>query len=105
MNYYSPFYMMYPVARPSLFRTIRNSFRSINFGNILSGTQRTLNIVNQAIPLVKQIKPVVRNAGTMFKVMNEFKKTDAPWRENCKNSNCLNNEVMEEYGEGPKFFV
>ena len=95
--------MMYPIARPSLFGALRGSLRSINFGSILNGTQRTLSIVNQAIPLVKQVSPVVKNARTMFRVMNEFKKVDTPKTNNKQESNYV--ETKEEYGEGPTFFV
>lgn len=80
MNYY-PYYSYLPNSIPTsaprtagLFsRLFRNG---INWGSIINNTQKTLNIINQAIPVVKQVSPVVRNAKTMFKVMNEFKKTD-----------------------------
>lgn len=45
----------------------------INLGAILTNTQKTLNIVNQAIPLVYQVKPMVENAKTIFKVMGAVK--------------------------------
>ena len=106
MNFYNPYYMMYPITRPSLFGAIRGSLRSINFGNIINGTQRTLNLINQAIPLVKQVSPVVKNAKTMFKVMNEFKKTDTPKTENNNyQNNNLHDDGAAEYEDGPKFFI
>ncbi|MBR3363039.1 MAG: hypothetical protein IKG40_03840 [Bacilli bacterium] len=106
MNYYNPYFMMYPSAGPRLFGSIRNSLRGLNFSGILNGTQRTLNIINQAIPLVKQVRPVLRNAGTMFKVMNEFKKTDTHKNINSNyHNNYSNDENMEKYDEGPKFFL
>ena len=104
MNFYNPYY--FPVARPSLFGTLRNS---INFSSILNGTQRTLNIINQAIPLVKQVSPVMKNARTMFRVMNEFKKVGG---NNLPNNTLNNSSAIEKktdnstnYEEGPKFFV
>ena len=48
----------------------------INWANLLSNTQKTLNIVNQAIPLVYQVKPIVNNARTMFKIASEEKMSD-----------------------------
>jgi len=106
MNYYNPYYMFYPMpmARPGLFSALRGSLRGINFNSIFNGTQRTLNVINQAIPLVKQVTPVMKNAKTMFRVMNEFKKTDNP-RRSTNNYNIANKNSHEEYGEGPKFFV
>lgn len=78
MNYYNPYFSGYPymnsVPRVGLFSRI---FGNLNFSSILSGTQKTLNIINQSIPIIKQAKPVISNAKTMFKVMNEFKKTDS----------------------------
>ena len=100
MNFYNPYYY-FPVARPSLFSTLRNSF---NFSGILNGTQKTLNIINQAIPLVKQVSPVVKNARTMFKVMNEFKKVGTnSVLPNHKNA--VKTEDNDSNNAGPKFFV
>lgn len=91
MNYYNPYYMMAPIAttRPSLFGALSRGIGrgGLSLGSIINGTQRTLGLVNQAIPVVKQISPVVKNARTMFRVMNEFKKTDTPVTNNVNNYN------------------
>lgn len=42
--------------------------KSVNWGNVLSNTQKGLGIINQAIPIVNQVKPMVTNAKTMFKI-------------------------------------
>lgn len=77
MNYYPYFnnmpYMAASSAKPGLFKSL---FGSFNLSSIINGTQKTLGIVNQAIPLIKQAKPVLNNARTMFRIMNEFKKAD-----------------------------
>ena len=80
MNYYNPYYFMGPMTttRPGLFGLLSRGMRGINLSSIINGTQRTLSLVNQAIPVIKQVTPVMRNAKTMFKVMNEFKKVDSP---------------------------
>lgn len=79
MNYYNPYFQMYPYYEiPQKMGLFSRIFGNLNFGSILNGTQKTLNIVNQGIPLIKQFKPVLNNAKTMFKVMNEFKKTETP---------------------------
>ena len=99
MNYY-PYYPIIP-TRPSLF----GLFRGFNFGSILSGTQKALNLANQAIPLIKQASPMFKNAKTMFKVINEFRKTDAV-KPVKKKESIVNKEVSsEKYYEGPTFFV
>ena len=70
-----------------------------SLGSILSGANKTLNVINQTIPLVKQMSPLMKNMKTIFNVMNEFKKVD---EEN----------VIEEVAEtspistnGPTFFI
>lgn len=119
MNYYNPYFGMYPymtsqVAKPGIFARLLGGVRGINFGSILSGTQKTLGIVNQTIPLVKQATPIVKNAKTMFKVMNEFKRVDS--KPNKKNNtvnskvSSLKNEVEEvkqsyNLNNGPTFFL
>ncbi len=45
----------------------------INWGTILNNTQKSLGIINQAIPLVYQVKPIVNNAKTMFKIADALK--------------------------------
>mgnify|MGYP000946864469 CR=1 FL=1 len=43
--------------------------RNINFGNILTNTSKTLNVINQAIPVVKQVGPMFNNMKSMLKAM------------------------------------
>lgn len=83
MNYYVPYFNMYPnMITPTLGSTTSGGIlsrllgKNLNWSSILSNTQKTLGIVNQAIPMFKQVSPIVKNAKTMFKVMNEFKKDD-----------------------------
>lgn len=121
MNYYNPYfgypYMSAPAAATSR-GLFSNLFKNgINWGSILSGTQKTLNIANQAIPLVKQISPVMKNAKTMFRIMNEFKKVDTPLDSQEKVSSSSHTEAhptkekIEEraytnkVNNGPTFFI
>lgn len=113
MNYYPYFnsipYMTSSIARPSLFKSLLGN---INLSSILNGTQKTLNIVNQTIPLIKQAGPVLNNAKTMFRVMNEFKKVDTnipniSSNSISSNSTSLNNISTintQTYSNGPIFF-
>ncbi|MEG0026234.1 MAG: VrrA/YqfQ family protein [Bacilli bacterium] len=78
MNYYNPYF-----GNPASFTgpmgggLLKSIFgKGFSFSSILTNTQRTLGIINQVIPVVKQVSPVFNNAKTMFKVMNEFKKVD-----------------------------
>ena len=124
MNYYNPYF--YSV--PSSFATPKVGLFSRLFGGsgitlsgILNGTQKALNFANQAIPLVKQVRPMIGNAKTMFKVMNEFKKVDTIKNDKINtdintdktsnlineenNDNNINNNLPQEYSNGPTFFI
>ena len=59
---YMPGRSILPIAR-----------KTINWAGLLSNTQKTLNIVNQAIPIVYQVKPMINNAKTMFKIADALK--------------------------------
>ncbi len=105
MNYdpfysYYPYYNTYPISRPNLFQNIFGRIGKIKWNSVLDNTQRVLNIANQAIPMVKQITPVVRNAKTMFQVMNEFKKIDSD-----KPTKNTQHEPKHHPSNGPTFFA
>lgn len=81
MNYYTPYFNYVPYTAPAskgIISGLLGGVRKMNWSGILSNVQKTLGIVNQAIPMVKQVSPIVNNAKTMFKIMNEFKKVDTP---------------------------
>ena len=118
MNYFNPYFVTAsPISSPTngIFSFLRNA-RGLNLGTILNGTQRTLNIINQAIPVIKQMSPVVHNARTMFRVMNEFKKVDSKesTAKTTVNNVNKNSENIEENiqntnayynANGPTFFL
>lgn len=103
MNYYNPYFYSMPnviqTPRIGILRSILGN-NNISLSGILNGTQKILNVANQAIPLVKQVKPVIGNAKTMFKVMNEFKRND----KTIKNTQYDTTE-KEKYTNGPQFFA
>ena len=120
MNYYNPYYIMNPTSAfyPAMAtNSINNGLfsnlaRGFNWSSILNNTQRTLGIVNQAIPLVRQASPMINNVKTMFKIMNEFKKDETPNQTvSEKNINNTNNDNIDEninqnyyVSNGPTFF-
>lgn len=122
MNYYNPYYIMNPSS--AIYPTMTGSgttgglfsrlTRGISWSSILNNTQRTLGIVNQAIPLVKQATPMINNAKTMFRIMNEFKKEETPNQPNVQ-ANTVNENVIKQkekdvpeknyyVANGPTFF-
>lgn len=103
MNYYNPYFYSMPKAlatsAPKVGLLTRLFGKSgATFSTILSGTQRVLGIANQAIPLVKQVRPMVSNAKTMFKIMNEFKRSDTKQKANSlkKQTNLATNNINPE---------
>lgn len=107
MNYYMPF-MSYVPQTQSVGLFSRLFKNGINWGTILSNTQKTLNIINQAIPVIKQAGPIVNNAKTMFKIMNEFKKVDVPLRKKeVDKSAIVKDEVNHTVSNqnNPVFFI
>lgn len=58
---------MYPYPyKPGLLEMLKG----IKWGGILDGTQKTLGVINQAIPIVYQVKPMVSNMRSVFKIAN-----------------------------------
>ena len=55
-----------------LFGRITNSLKSFNWGGLLNGANKTLNVVNQTIPLVRQAGPMVSNMKNMFRIARAF---------------------------------
>ena len=49
------------------------ALKGINWGGLINNTSKTLNVVNQTIPLVRQVGPVVNNMKSMLKVASIFK--------------------------------
>ena len=105
MNYYNPYFFTEPfiinASKTSLFSRL---FGGITFGKVLNGTQRALTFANQAIPFVKQVKPIIGNAKTMFKVMNEFKKSENP-KKNLNSFNTTKKNISINNDDGPTFFI
>ena len=63
----------YPYARPGLLSRGLSLTKSINWSGLLDGTQKTLGVINQAIPIVYQVKPIINNARTMFRIADEMR--------------------------------
>lgn len=49
-----------------------------SFSGFLNGASKTLNVVNQAIPIFYQVRPMINNAKTMFRIMGAVKNEDSP---------------------------
>ena len=101
MNYYNPYFYTTPNMTNN--RPWGRLFSNFSLSGFLNGTQKVLNFANQAIPFVRQVKPIIGNAKTMFKVMSEFKRSERVNNDNTNKQNINSNSSYTE--NSPKFFL
>ena len=95
-------YIYQNLYKQNFFSKLFNNNRNynINWGNILNNTQKSLGIINQAIPIIHQVRPIINNAKTMFKIVgaikNNNKNTDIKY-------NTQNNEIQNT--NKPIFYI
>lgn len=91
----SPIPMMAPAySMPrnlGLLGRIGNGIKSVNWGGLLSGANKTLNVVNQTIPLIKQTKPMVNNMKSMIRLAKAFG-SETISKRNYNQNNLNNNQ-------------
>ncbi len=78
--------------------------KHFSWNNILNNTQRTLGIINQAIPLIYQVRPLVTNARTLFRVANAINEKDEISNEET-NESYTNSYKEEKDSNGPIFYL
>ena len=88
---------------------------TINWSSLLTNTQKTLGVINQAIPVFYQIRPMFNNIKTMFRVANEISSDDSNIVDkniSNFNYNTSKNESNIKYekaninvDDGPNFFI
>lgn len=80
----------------------------VTFSGILNGASKTLGVINQAIPVFYQVKPIWNNARTMFRVVKELNSNDKTNTSNNTNNSTTNTttENTEKKGNNsPTFFA
>ena len=93
-----------PVPRiNSLFSKNIASTSKITFTSILNGASKTLGVINQAIPVFYQVKPIFNNARTMIRVAKGLKSTDI--KEDIKIAPKTDNQIKKEQTNAPTFFA
>lgn len=79
----------------SLFGRLGNAFGAIkafNWSGLINNTSKTLGIINQTIPLVRQVGPMVGNMRSMLRLASAFKdETDTTNTSNSNHSKINNN--------------
>ncbi len=96
--YYNSFYPYQNTITNSNILRKGFSLKKINWSNILNNTQKTLNVINQAIPVYYQVKPIYQNAKTMFRMVNALKSDDTKPKQSNQNT-------KKETSTGPVFFL
>ena len=95
-NYTTPFMPMATTPRLGLFSRIGNTIRSVNWKGLLNGADRTLGLVNQTIPLVREAKPMFSNMKSMIKLAKAFRTETTPQRTSYKTQNNIINAPQHE---------
>lgn len=94
-----------PIGGSSFPRLFGNSLRcagtsKVTFSGILNGASKTLGVINQAIPVFYQVKPIWNNAKTMFRVAKQLGKDDNK-KEEIKTMPALEKKISNS----PTFFI
>ena len=76
-------------ARPQgIFSGLRNLTKGVTLTGFLDDAQKTLGVINQAIPIVHQVGPIITNAKTMFKIADVINTPDKSYNNsNVENMN------------------
>lgn len=78
----------------------------ITFSSLLNGASKTLGVINQAIPVFYQVKPIWNNARTMFRVVKEINSKDNSDSSNNVTKQTTNSPQKKvETDNAPTFFV
>ena len=76
-----------------LINRVFNGIKSFNWKGLLSGANKTINVVNQTIPLIKQAKPMINNVKSIVSLTKAFTNET-----NNKNTNKIKkNNNIENY--------
>lgn len=90
------------LAKGGLFK----SLSGIKWSEVLSNTQKTLNVINQAIPVYYQIKPIFSNVKSFSRLLTAFNSNDENTQDNSINNNLNNNNQKKENStNSPTFFI
>lgn len=55
-----------------------SSLRGFNWGGLINNASKTIGVINQTIPLVKQAGPMIRNMRSVMKIASIFKDETDP---------------------------
>ena len=76
---------------------VTGAVKGINWGGLLNNASRTLGVINQAIPVVKQAGPMLNNMKSMMRLATAFKNETSPKNKNINNDIEKSTEVINNY--------
>ena len=68
---------------------IASAIRGVNWSGFINNASKTIGVINQTIPLVKQAGPMIRNVKSVMKIASVFKDETDPI--STKNNDTVNN--------------
>lgn len=98
---------MTPLATQSLSPlATTTATKSFSWSGLLNGASKTLGVINQAIPVFYQVKPIINNAKTMFRVVKEINKPEINTNNTNTNIQQSNNtKINNTNNNQPNFFI
>ena len=67
---------MYPNPSGGFLKGGLSFLKNIDFAGFLDGTSKTLSVINQAIPVYHQVKPIISNLRTITQLSNVINEED-----------------------------
>ena len=80
-----------------------NLFQGLSLAKVLNGLNKTLGLVNQAIPLYNSFKPILKNANSLMKIV-DLMNTKDNLKEQVKEKPNVKRIEKKESNNLPTFF-
>lgn len=96
-NQYNPYTTWNMNQNMEFSNTKFSKMQKINWSGILNNTQKTLGIINQAIPIVYQVRPLFNNARTLFKIAGAINEETPKKSTRTNEENNQNDNEQQEY--------
>ena len=80
-----------------------NLFQGLSLAKVLNGLNKTLGLVNQAIPLYNSFKPILKNASSLMKIV-DLMNTKDNLKEQVKEIPNVKSIEKKESNNLPTFF-
>lgn len=84
---------------------VANNTSKITFSGLLNGASKTLGVINQAIPVFYQVKPIWNNAKTMFKVVKGLNSKESNTAKTTTITKEEKKQVNNQKSNAPTFFM